>query len=136
MAFEPAFTTEQLYDTPTILRVTDTSNNVDKVMISESNSFELITESGNTIVTEADQTIINDIKVYVRKDNGEYLVPSGVTTDYVEMPITAGYVDLDILDKDYALEVSVDFSSIGNPLVAEDNNTQLITESGNPLISE
>lgn len=48
--------------------------------------------------------------VEVRKYNGDFLVPDGVTTDYVFWPYVAGAGDtlnLDILDKDYCLEISV-----------------------------
>lgn len=48
--------------------------------------------------------------VEIRKYNGGFLVPDGVTTDYVFWPYVAGTGDtiqIDILDKDYCLQISV-----------------------------
>lgn len=48
--------------------------------------------------------------VYIRKINGSYLVPDGITTDYVYWPYVSGAgdtINIDILDKDYCLEISV-----------------------------
>ena len=135
MEFEPSFIAEQLYDTPTILRVTDTSNNIENTLETEDGYFTIITENGDTIITESDDVVINDRKVYLRKDDGEYLVPSGTNTDYVEIPITQDYVDIDVLDKDYALEVEVVFSDNGTQLMTE-TDLILITESDIPIIAE
>lgn len=52
--------------------------------------------------------------VYLRKYNGDYLVPSGYTVDYVYWPYQAGIgdtIDIDVLDKDYCLDISVVFYS-------------------------
>lgn len=133
MSFSPSFTAEQLYATPTILRVTDTGNNIEDTIISEGDNT-IISESGNTLITEIDPTIINDRKVYLRKDDGNYLVPSGVETDYIDFPLNSDYVDIDVLDKDYALEVAVDFNEIGTSIVSE-QGILLLTENNNSIIS-
>ncbi len=52
--------------------------------------------------------------IYLRKYNGDYLVPDGVTIDYVYWPYVAGAgdtINIDVLDKDYCLEVTVVFYS-------------------------
>lgn len=52
--------------------------------------------------------------VYIRKYNGDYLVPTGVSTTYVYWPYSAGAgdtINIDILDKDYCLEITVYFYS-------------------------
>lgn len=52
--------------------------------------------------------------IYLRKFNGDYLVPDGTTTDYIYWPYVAGTgdtIDIDVLDKDYCLDISVIFYS-------------------------
>lgn len=52
--------------------------------------------------------------VYIRKYNGDYLVPTGTSTTYVYWPYSAGAgdtINIDILDKDYCLEITVYFYS-------------------------
>ena len=105
MPFNPSFTAEQLYETPSILRVTDTS-------------------------TGGDANIAGR-RVYLRKDDGDYLVPNGTTTDYIEWDITESYIDIDVLDKDYALETKVEW--IENDPTPY---TIRITEDGNNRITE
>jgi hypothetical protein len=97
MSFNPSFTAKQLYATPRILRVTDTS-----------------ISSGSTFSSTFDNTFfevgyIGHNKVYLRKDDGTYLVPKGVNTDYIEW-VGTPYIDIDVLDKDYALEIKVEFN--------------------------
>ena len=45
--------------------------------------------------------------IYLRKYDGTYLVPTGTTTDYVFWPIGDTTIDIDCLDKDYCLDVTV-----------------------------
>lgn len=45
--------------------------------------------------------------IYLRKYDGDYLVPTGTTTDYVFWPIGATTIDIDVLDKDYCFDVTV-----------------------------
>jgi len=55
-------------------------------------------------------TTITGRLVEIRKYNGDFLVPDGTTTDYVVWPYVAGAgdtINIDILDKDYDLEISV-----------------------------
>jgi hypothetical protein len=52
--------------------------------------------------------------IYLRKYDGSYLVPSGVTVDYTYWPKVLGTgdeVDIDCLDKDYCLDVTVVYYS-------------------------
>jgi hypothetical protein len=106
MAFNPSFTVKQLYATPNILRVTDTSTGSD--------------------------ANITGRRVFLRKDDGTYLVPSGTTTDYIDFPLSLGsYIDIDVLDKDYAFEYKVQW--LGNDPTPY---TIRITEDGNNRITE
>jgi hypothetical protein len=48
--------------------------------------------------------------VYLRKYDGNYLVPSGYTTTYIFWPVVSGVGDtleIDALDKDYCLDITV-----------------------------
>lgn len=45
--------------------------------------------------------------LYLRKYNGTYLVPEGTTTDYIFWGIGSNTIDVDVLDKDYSLEITV-----------------------------
>lgn len=52
--------------------------------------------------------------IYLRKYDGTYLTPSGSTTDYIYWPVVAGTGDaiqINVLDKDYCLEVTVVYYS-------------------------
>lgn len=49
--------------------------------------------------------------IYLRKYDGTYLVPTGTTTDYVFWGIGSTTIDIDVLDKDYCLDVTVAFYS-------------------------
>lgn len=81
MAFDPNFSTSQSAADLTTFTLTDTS-------------------------TGSDPTI-TDRLVYLRKSDGTYLVPNGTTTDYIEWSIADMTIDIDVLDKDYCLEISV-----------------------------
>lgn len=45
--------------------------------------------------------------IYLQKYDGTYLVPSGTITDYVFWPIGDTEIEIDVLDKDYCLEVTI-----------------------------
>ena len=80
------FSSSQNYGTIRILTLTDTS-----------------TGSGTSITGRL---------VYIQKEDGTYLTPSGSTTDYIYWPYVSGAgdtIDIDVLDKDYALDISVKF---------------------------
>jgi hypothetical protein len=50
--------------------------------------------------------------VYFRKFDGNYLVPSGTSTTYIAWPYVAGTGDtltFDMLDKDYCLDITVQY---------------------------
>lgn len=46
-------------------------------------------------------------RIYLSKSDGTYLVPEGTTTDYIEWPIAETSITLDVLDRDLALEILV-----------------------------
>jgi hypothetical protein len=49
--------------------------------------------------------------IYLRKYDGTYLVPNGTLTDYVFWPAAQSSIDIDVLDKDYSLEITVNWYS-------------------------
>lgn len=105
MAFIPSFTAVQLYATPTILRVTDTS-------------------------TGSDDNINNRL-IYIRQANGDYLVPQGITTNYIEWRIDKGNViNIDILNVDYALEIKVQWGISPSSDICTELGIDIITENG------
>lgn len=81
MSIVANFTYSQNYGTITIATFTDTS-------------------------TGTDATLTGRL-LYIRKSDGTYLVPDGTTTDYIFWPIADLSISVDILDKDYALDVTV-----------------------------
>lgn len=46
-------------------------------------------------------------RVYLTKADGTFLVPEGTTTDYTEWSISEASITLDVLERDHALEVLV-----------------------------
>ena len=87
MAFVPNFTTSQAAGDLSVAILTDTSTGY----------------SGTT-----------GRLVYLRKYNGSYLVPSGVTVTYTYWPYSAGTGDtlsIDCLDQDYCLDITVVYYS-------------------------
>ena len=101
MSFLPSFTVSQPVGENNIVTVTDTSTGTDSA--------------------------INARRVYLRKSDGTFLVPEGTATDYVDWAWADTSIDIDVLDKDYALEITVEW--LEDPLF-------FLSESGDSLISE
>lgn len=96
MPLTPAFSTTQPAGDASVITITD--------------------ESTGTDVT------ITKRRVYLQKDDGTYLVPDGITTDYVEwdsFPSDTS-IDIDALDKDYALNVTVQWLTSANVITYSD----------------
>lgn len=85
MAFVPSYTVEQLQQTPNVLRFFDTSTGVG----------------------------VNYMRIYLKKTDGSYLVPKGETTDYIIWELGTEK-NVNVLDKDYALNVTVEYLNILN----------------------
>ena len=94
MPFVASYKYEQLFDTPTVLRITDTSTS--------KSTFSSIFDD-----TFYQDGFVSTRKIYIRKADGAYLVPKGTETDYIQWDIVNS-IDLDILDKDYALEIKIE----------------------------
>jgi hypothetical protein len=83
MAITPSFTVSQNYSTPNILSLVDNSTGTD-----------------NTLTQR---------RVYLIKDDGTYLVPQGTTTNYIVWSYAVSFIDIDVLNKDYALNIRVEW---------------------------
>jgi hypothetical protein len=75
-------------------------------------SFTASQDAGNiTVATFTDTSTglgsVTGRFIYLRKYDGTYLVPTGTTTDYVFWPAADTSIDIDCLDKDYCLDVTV-----------------------------
>lgn len=82
MSFTPNFSTSQPSGTLTSLTITDTSTGSDPAL------------TGRLI--------------YIRKYDGNYLVPTGYTTTFIYWPIASSSLTItDILDKDYCVDITV-----------------------------
>jgi len=105
MPFVNSFTAEQLYSSPTTLRITDTS-----------------TGSDNNI---------NNRLIFIRQANGQYLVPEGTTTDYIEWRSDDGNViDIEVLNVDYALEIKVQWGISPSSNICTELSIDITTETG------
>ena len=66
---------------------------------------------------------ITSRRIYLRKADGTFLVPTGTTTDYIVWDYDLPSITVDVLDKDYALLVTVGWVNVGGSTLYDD--TQL-----------
>lgn len=81
MALTPSFSASQILGAPSVIVLTDTSTGTDGTLTAR--------------------------RVFIQKTDGTYLVTEGTTTDYVEWAIGDTTISIDVLDKDYALQITV-----------------------------
>lgn len=81
MPLTPSFSTSQTVGNPSVIVVTDTSTGSDPAVTSR--------------------------RVYLQDYEGNYVVPSGVTTNYVPWPISSPSISINCLTQDSALQVTV-----------------------------
>lgn len=67
---------------------------------------------------------ITQRRAYFQTSSGSFLVPSGTTTDYVQWAYVDATLTVDILTKDYALQVKVEWLDVTDVVLYED--TQII----------
>lgn len=75
-------------------------------------SFSASQDAGNiTIATFTDDSTglvgVTGRLIYLRKYDGTYLVPDGTDTDFIVWPYADSTINIDVLDKDYCLDVTV-----------------------------
>lgn len=88
MPFIENFTATQYVSVPNLIVITDTSTGTDAAITSR--------------------------RVYMQKSDGTYLVEAGnITTNYELFPLATGnIISYDVLDKDYALTITVEWGSV------------------------
>ena len=91
MALTPNFSTSNNITTPSILTLVDTSIGSDGA--------------------------ITQRRVYLAEFDGTYLVPTGTTTDYIAWSYAVSTIDIDCLDKDYALNITVQWLDVSNTVL-------------------
>lgn len=77
---------------------------------------------------------INSRRIYLVKSDGTKLVPSGVTTDYIDFPIVSGAGDtisLQVLGKDVALNINIVCTSTSPIVGATYVKTNAFCATGN-----
>ncbi len=55
--------------------------------------------------------------IYLLTSTGEYIVPTGVATDYVNWPLATNPISLDVLQQDMALSIRVDWIDIASAVL-------------------
>jgi len=60
---------------------------------------------------------ITQRRVYLAKSDGTFLVPTGTTTEYIAWSYSDTTITIDALDKDYALEVTVEWLNVTNTVL-------------------
>jgi hypothetical protein len=88
MALSPNFSCSQNAGSPGIFTIQDTSTGSD--------------------------VLVTQRRVYLLQADGTYLVPSGVTTNYIEWPIANSTISLNVLNQDTALEITVQWLNLSN----------------------
>ena len=121
MAFSPSFTASSVSGAPSQIIFTDTSTGTDGAITSR--------------------------QIYIATDSGTFLVPTGTTTDYIVWVIANATKNVDVLDKDYALILTVNWLNVSGTVLYSATGlvgftsyneefdyqlTQLL--SGNPLL--
>jgi hypothetical protein len=91
MPLTPNFTASQVSGSPSIITLTDTS-------------------------TGSDGTIAKR-RIFLLQANGTLLVPNGTTTTYIDWPLSATSISLDVLTQDSALSVTVQWLTSANAVV-------------------
>jgi len=88
MAITPNFSTSQTVGFPSVITITDDSTGAD--------------------------ASITQRRVYLVNSEGEYVVPNGTTTDYVQWAYADSEIDINCLDFDSALDITVQWLDVSN----------------------
>lgn len=91
MSFVPLFSVVQPIGFPSKLIVTDTSSG------SDSN--------------------IAGRRIYLAKDSGTFLTPTGTVTQYIDFPLGSSAITINCLDKDYAILLTLQFLDNTNDII-------------------
>lgn len=102
MPLTTSFSVGQPAATPNIIVVTDTS-------------------TGSDIA-------VTKRRVYVQDATGNFLVPTGTTTDYIEWSYSAVSISLDVLTTDQAVNILVQWLDVSNNILYTENNNYAFTQ--------
>jgi hypothetical protein len=91
MALIPNFSISQVSGLPSKVTLTDTSTGSDGA--------------------------ITQRRVYLRKPDGTFLVPSGVSTEYIPWPYADSTITIDALDTDYGLDAITQWLDVSNTVL-------------------
>jgi len=91
VAFSPAFTAAQAVGFPSQIVFTDTSTGTDGTIVSR--------------------------RIYLKKADGTFLVPTGTSTEYIAWALADTSTTVDALDKDYSLLVTVQWLDAGGAIL-------------------
>lgn len=105
MALTPSFTSSQPVGKPSVVRLTDNSTGSDAA--------------------------VTQRRVYLRKDDGKFIVPTSTSTDYIQWSYSNATIDIDALDKDYALLITVEWLNVSNVILYTKTNNPEIFSSYN-----
>lgn len=101
MAFSESFSATQNLGLPNLIVITDTSTGSDAAIASR--------------------------RILLEQYNGDPLVPSGTTTDYIVWPTGSASNTLDVLTVDMALNITVQWLSVGNVVLYESTTLYVFT---------
>jgi len=88
MSFTPNFTTSQSSGTPNIITATDSSTGSD--------------------------VAITKRRIFLLQSDGTYLVPSNVTTSYIDWALANSSININVLTVDTALSITVQWLDVSN----------------------
>lgn len=87
---------------PALVLVTDTSTGTDNLIVAR--------------------------RITILDSNGNYIVPAGTTTNYIDWPLNENPITLNILNEDMALNVKVDWLYAANVVQFSQNQNYCFTE--------
>ncbi len=101
MPIVPSFAVSQPVGTPEVITFTDDSTGSDGAITSR--------------------------RVYLRKSDGTYLVPDGTTTSYVAWDYADVEISIECLEKDRALNITVQWLNVSDQILYTDNEDAGLT---------
>lgn len=101
MPLTPNFTASQTTGAPSIITLTDTSTGSD--------------------------VAITQRRVYLQIADGSYLVPTGTSTSYVVWPLADSSINIDVLNEDMAVSITVQWLNVANTVLYSKNNLFLFS---------
>jgi hypothetical protein len=99
------------------------SQNFTVAQTSANPAFVIITDTS----TGSDPNI-DSRRIYITDCNGNYIVPTGTTTNYIEWDLLDNPISLDILTQDTAANVRVDWLDSTNTVLYTLNNNYCFSE--------